>query len=82
MSFLDYLCDVTSAIPIDGHRLRVTCSDGAAGVFDVTPYLDKPRLPATARPRHVQSRAHRRRRAHMARRHRHRPRTHPLRHDR
>ena len=42
MSFLDYLCDITSATPIGGHRLRVTCSDGASGVFDMTPYLDQP----------------------------------------
>ena len=41
MSFLDYLCDVTSVVPLDGYKLRVTCSDGASGVFDMSKYLDE-----------------------------------------
>ncbi|PLS29417.1 DUF2442 domain-containing protein [Bifidobacterium parmae] len=41
MSFLDYLCDVTEVTPLDGYKLRVVCSDGARGVFDMSQYLDK-----------------------------------------
>lgn len=41
MSFLEYLCDVTAVTPLDGYKLKVTCSDGASGVFDVSKYLDK-----------------------------------------
>ena len=41
ISFLDYLCDVTSVAPLDDYRLRVTCSDGASGVFDMSKYLSK-----------------------------------------
>lgn len=41
MSFLDYLCDVTEVTPLDGYKLKVACSDGARGVFDMSKYLDQ-----------------------------------------
>lgn len=41
MSFLDYLCDVTECEPLPGYRLRVRCSDGASGVFDMSGYVDR-----------------------------------------
>lgn len=41
MSFMEYLCDVTEAVPLEGYRLQVTCSDGARGVFDMSGYLDR-----------------------------------------
>lgn len=40
MSFLYYLCDVTECRPLPGYRLQMKCSDGAAGIFDMSGYLD------------------------------------------
>ena len=41
MSFLDYLCDVTACEPLPGYKLKVTCSDGATGIFDMSKYIDR-----------------------------------------
>lgn len=38
---IDYSIRVNSAQPLPGYRLRVTCSDGASGIFDMSKYLDK-----------------------------------------
>ena len=39
---IDYSIKVTQCEPMPGYRLKVTCSDGATGIFDMTaehPYL-------------------------------------------
>lgn len=41
MSFVDYLCDVTTCEPLPGYKLKVTCSDGSAGIFDMSGYVDR-----------------------------------------
>lgn len=38
---IDYSIRVNSVQPLPGHRLKVTCSDGASGIFDMSEYLDK-----------------------------------------
>ena len=35
------LVDVIEVTPIEDYKLRVTFEDGASGVFDVSPYLDR-----------------------------------------
>lgn len=41
MSFLDYLCDVTECTPLPGYKLKVACSDGAKGIFDMSGYVNR-----------------------------------------
>ncbi|PLS31662.1 hypothetical protein Uis1B_0483 [Bifidobacterium margollesii] len=50
MSFLDYLCEVTEVKPLDDYKLRVTCSDGATGIFDMEKYLDHGEFRALREP--------------------------------
>lgn len=38
---IDYGIEVTSCKPLPEYKLAVTCSDGAQGIFDMKPYLDK-----------------------------------------
>ena len=66
---IDYSIKVTQCEPMPGYKLKVTCSDGATGIFDMSRYVDR----GMFKPPHV-------RRALMARRHRHRRGTRPLRH--
>lgn len=38
---VDYLVKVTECEPLPGYRLRVACSDGTQGVFDMSAYMDR-----------------------------------------
>ena len=41
---IDYSIRVNSAQPLPGYRLKVICSDGASGIFDMSKHLDKGEL--------------------------------------
>lgn len=38
---IDYSIKVTQCEPMPGYRLKVTCSDGATGIFDMSRYVDR-----------------------------------------
>ena len=38
---IDYLIKVIECEPLPGYRLKVRCSDGASGVFDMSKYLER-----------------------------------------
>lgn len=38
---IDYLIQVTECEPLPGYRLKVKCSDGVSGVFDMSKYLER-----------------------------------------
>ena len=37
---IDYSIKVTQCEPMPGYKLKVTCSDGATGIFDMSRYVD------------------------------------------
>ena len=47
---IDYLVKVTDCEPLPDYRLRVKCSDGTRGVFDMTPYIGRGMFKAIATP--------------------------------
>ena len=38
---IDYSIKVTQCEPMPGYKLKVTCSDGATGIFDMSRYIDR-----------------------------------------
>ncbi|KAA8822637.1 DUF2442 domain-containing protein [Bifidobacterium vespertilionis] len=44
------LVTVTSVEPMPQHRLKVACSDGARGVFDMSPFMKQPVYRALSDP--------------------------------
>ena len=38
---IDYSIKVTQCEPMPGYKLKVTCSDGATGIFDMSRYVDR-----------------------------------------
>ncbi|KAB8293620.1 hypothetical protein DSM100685_0688 [Bifidobacterium avesanii] len=38
---VDYMVKVTECEPLPGFRLRVACSDGSRGVFDMSKYVTR-----------------------------------------
>ena len=76
---IDYSIKVTQCEPMPGYKLKVTCSDGATGIFDMSRYVErgmfKP-LKDTQTFDACDSRSA----CLMARGHRHRRGTRPLRH--
>ena len=38
---IDYSIKVTRCEPMPGYKLKVTCSDGATGIFDMSQYVDR-----------------------------------------
>ena len=47
---VDYSVTVTDCEPLPGYRLRVRCSDGACGVFDMARYVGQGMFKAIAAP--------------------------------
>ena len=38
---IDYSIKVTQCEPIPGYKLKVTCSDGATGIFEMSRYVER-----------------------------------------
>lgn len=38
---IDYSIKVTQCEPMPGYKLKVTCSDGATGIFDMSRYVER-----------------------------------------
>ena len=38
---IDYSIKVTQCEPMPGYKLKVTCSDGSTGIFDMSRYIDR-----------------------------------------